>query len=196
MVETIYYPLNTIQNFQEILCVENHFTENEIHNLVKDLSSRSLSKGFVGEMVPEEADKKRKSNISFLDAGYESLYEKIIVAIKHVNSINYNKFLYGIEPLQYTEYDSGYEGFYGIHVDVTPDTQFGFRRSLSFSIQLSEPDSYSGGELKIYYKDKVAIANKKLGDITFFDSSYPHEVTPVTSGVRKSLVGWVLGPRV
>jgi len=196
LVDVKYYPLNIIQNFQEILCVENHFKKEELLTLVENLSSKRLFKATVGEMVEEESNKKRKSNITFLDFGYDFLYEKLSIAIKHVNSVNYNKILYGIEPLQYTEYDSGYEGFYGVHVDVNPDTQFSMRRSLSFSIQLSEPESYSGGELKIYYKDKVAVASKKLGDITFFDSSYPHEVTPVTSGIRKSLVGWILGPRV
>ena len=29
-----------------------------------------------------------------------------------------------------------------------------------------------------------------------FPSTMLHEVTPVTRGVRRSLVGWVLGPRL
>ena len=33
----------------------------------------------------------------------------------------------------------------------------------------------------------------QIGDIVFFDSRMPHRVTPITSGVRKSLVCWVMG---
>jgi len=35
-----------------------------------------------------------------------------------VNATNFNKILYGIEPLQYAEYDSKYSGFYGVHPDA------------------------------------------------------------------------------
>ena len=63
-------------------------------------------------------------------------------------------------------------------------------------MQLSEDNTYTGGDLKIYFKDKTCVSDRRYGTITFFDSSYPHEVTKVSSGLRKSLVGWVLGPRV
>jgi PKHD-type hydroxylase len=36
---------------------------------------------------------------------------------------------------------------------------------------------------------------KQKGTIAFFDSRTPHRVKKVKSGVRKSLVGWVIGPR-
>jgi len=192
-----YYPLVNIENKQEVLCVENFFTKKELSNIISMCDILPKLQGTVGEIESNQIADKRKSNINFLDdPEFSWLYAKLCVAINHVNSTNYNKILYGLEPIQYSEYDSGYAGFYGIHVDVNPDTQLALRRSLSFSVQLSDANTYTGGELKIYYKDKIVIGNKNIGDITFFDSSYPHEVTPVTSGIRKSLVGWVLGPRV
>ena len=36
---------------------------------------------------------------------------------------------------------------------------------------------------------------KQKGIIAFFDSRTPHRVRKVKSGMRKSLVGWVVGPR-
>jgi PKHD-type hydroxylase len=61
---------------------------------------------------------------------------------------------------------------------------------------MSSPEDYEGGELLIYDGNTTYTANKKYGSITFFDSRMLHEVTPVTSGFRKSIVGWILGPRV
>lgn len=197
MVNQEYYPLVNIEKKQEVLCVENLFSNEELFKIISMCNTVPKLKGTVGEMDAQSVESMRKSNINFLHGDeYSWVYEKLCTAINYVNSTNFNKIVYGIEPLQYSEYDSGYEGFYGIHVDVNPDTHLALRRSLSFSLQLSEESSYTGGELKIYYKDKSIIANKTYGVITIFDSSYPHEVTPVTSGIRKSLVGWVVGPRV
>jgi len=197
LVDQQYYPLLNIENKQEVLCVENFFTKEELSKIISMCDALPKLVGTVGDLTSTELFFKRKSNINFLDdPEFSWLYAKLCVAINHVNSTNFNKILYGLEPIQYSEYDSGYDGFYGIHVDVNPDTQLALRRSLSFSVQLSDPNTYTDGELKVYYKDKTVVGNKNIGDITFFDSSYPHEVTRVTSGIRKSLVGWVLGPRV
>ena len=39
------------------------------------------------------------------------------------------------------------------------------------------------------------IAPRQKGSIMLFDSRTPHRVHKVTRGVRKSIVGWVVGPR-
>jgi len=197
LVNQQYYPLFNIENKQEVLCVENLFSKEEISKIISMCDLLPKLPGTVGDLTSTELFFKRKSNINFLDGSeFKWIYDKLCIAINHVNATNFNKVLYGLEPIQYSEYDSGYSGFYGIHVDSDPDTKLGMRRSLSFSMQLSEEPTYTGGELKIYYKDKNVVGNKNIGDITFFDSSYPHEVTPVKSGIRKSLVGWIIGPRV
>ena len=38
-------------------------------------------------------------------------------------------------------------------------------------------------------------SNLPINTILFFQSDYWHRVRPVTNGVRKSIVGWVLGPK-
>ena len=37
-------------------------------------------------------------------------------------------------------------------------------------------------------------APKKRGQMVIFPSETIHRVTPVTKGIRKSIVGWVIGP--
>ena len=46
------------------------------------------------------------------------------------------------------------------------------------------------GDLILY---DVGPVKQKTGNITFFPSYLPHEVTPVTKGTRYSLVMWFLG---
>ena len=54
---------------------------------------------------------------------------------------------------------------------------------------------YEGGDLRLYGGDDYDTAPKKQGTIIGFPSYVLHEVTPVTSGVRYSLVGWAQGPK-
>jgi PKHD-type hydroxylase len=68
-------------------------------------------------------------------------------------------------------------------------------RKLSFSIQLSDDNEYTGGDLRFHYiKTQPEIAPRTRGKIIFFPTWMVHDVTPVTQGIRYSLVGWVNGP--
>lgn len=69
-------------------------------------------------------------------------------------------------------------------------------RKLSFSFQLSHPSEYDGGELQVVSRTgDVHTMPKDFGTIIFFDSRVVHKVAPVTRGERRSLVGWIIGPR-
>lgn len=69
-------------------------------------------------------------------------------------------------------------------------------RKLSFSLLLSDPDTYEGGNLQLMSEDnKSYYAPRKRGTIILFDSRTQHRVQKVKSGCRRSLVGWVTGPR-
>jgi len=69
-------------------------------------------------------------------------------------------------------------------------------RKLSFALQLSDPDDYEGGNVQLMDEGGNSyIAPRQKGSIMLFDSRTPHRVHKVTRGVRKSIVGWVVGPR-
>lgn len=203
-MDNIFYYLNEVKNYQPVICIDNFFKQEDLEKINLQLKTVNMEAALIGEDSDDDvfetkrlaAHSVRKSNISFLeDASWIWLYDKVSIAINHVNLTNYNKILYGTQPLQYTEYDSKYNGFYKPHIDVS-DKRDPLVRSLSFTIQISPEDTYSGGDVLIYYNNNVINASKKYGTITFFDSNMLHEVKPVTSGFRKSIVGWVVGPRV
>lgn len=207
MVNDFYYPLFSHINYQQIVAVDGIILPTDVDLILSLLKEEQISAALVGsksassqeeyDKIKENSTKIRKSNTCFLEKqNWYWLYDKLIPSILNVNVNNFNKVLYGIEPLQYTEYDSNYNGFYGAHFDAELNLNNGLKRSLSFSIQLTDEEEYTGGELKIYHNNTTFVAPKQKGVITFFSSDLLHEVTPVTSGFRKSLVGWVLGPRV
>ena len=138
----------------------------------------------------------------------------------YIERANRENFLYDLrcidgESMQYTQYDVGQ--FYTWHtdsdlashykpitvgnrgIDVANDfinTNAELVRKLSFVLQLSNPDDYEGGNLQLIDEEgKSYFAPRKRGSIIIFDSRTQHRVLKITKGERKSVVGWVVGPR-
>lgn len=89
------------------------------------------------------------------------------------------------------EQDSGYEllkyevgQFYTQHVDSYKDSS----RAVSCSFILN--DDYEGGEFAFF--DRELVYKLKKGSCIMFPSNfmYPHEIMPVTSGTRYSIITW------
>jgi len=78
---------------------------------------------------------------------------------------------------------------YGSHIDA-PHID-GVRTDVSFTLFLSEPDSYQGGELVIESGAGEDAIKLPAGAMVCYPSSYLHRVEPVTHGVRLVAVGWL-----
>jgi PKHD-type hydroxylase len=173
------------------------FTKKEIDN-IKFLGDICLEKQNNKATINGKPtnDDYRICDIAWLQVNHITLpiYNKISSAIHLVNKELFNYDLTTIETLQYTKYEATTQGCYKKHIDMAYGDGPKDCRKLSFSVQLSDPSEYSGGELWLHHNSTPEIANKKLGIITFFSSYVMHEVTPVTEGIRHSLVGWVRGP--
>lgn len=137
----------------------------------------------------------RSCDVKWIDPSEEIhwLFKGIHEEITFVNSNYFHYDLLSTESLQYTVYNEN-SSWYGQHNDVFPLAAL--HRKISFTVQLSDDDEYEGGDLLIYPHSfkRPHRAQRKKGSITIFQSNLIHEVTPVTKGVRKSLVGWFSGP--
>ena len=122
----------------------------------------------------------------------------------YVDRVNEENFLYDISSIenkriQYSEYTKDH--FYTWHSDQDIDTIESDNevRKLSFTIQLSSGDDYTGGDVQFYSRDgkrsSSFMAPRNRGALIIFDSRTIHRVRKIKSGVRKSLVGWIVGPR-
>lgn len=82
---------------------------------------------------------------------------------------------------------------YGMHVDVATMGPVGssHRTDLSFTLFLSEPDSYEGGELQIAGPGAASTFKLPPGQLVVYPTGLMHQVTPVRSGERLAVIGWV-----
>jgi PKHD-type hydroxylase len=168
------------------------FSVESCNELVSNFTSNELQQATLrkGDLDLE----KRNSRIFWVptDSSTASLYEHLTNAIKSVNDLFFQYEIEHLEHLQFTQYSVDNPHFHR-HLDMAMGDNK--HRKLSFSVQLSDPNSYEGGDLQLHYTDKPVTVSRQQGIINFFPSWLLHEVTPVTSGTRYSLVGWVRGPR-
>jgi PKHD-type hydroxylase len=120
------------------------------------------------------------------------LYDRLERAARFLNNQVYRFEIGGFSDLlQYSVYHGSEGGHFGWHIDQVRGAN---HRKLSFSLQLSGPEDYDGGELVIHGGGQPATAPKTRGALVAFPSYALHHVAPITAGTRKALVFWTAGP--
>lgn len=115
---------------------------------------------------------------------------EIMEVIATENASRWRYRLDGFDPVDYPSilrYEAGVMDHFARHIDAGAEHS---TRKLSFSVQLSDPTSYRGGDLMIGNH----VVSRSQGTMVVFSSLLSHEVAPMLSGTRHALVGWVHGP--
>ncbi len=197
-----------------------HFSD--LPKEIIDIIERDLSDRYDGEMSDSRliGDALNKDKRNSQNAWIPSQHWVGGFLWHYVMRANRENFLYDLrcidgESIQYTRYAEGQ--FYNWHNDAGLASQYkpvsvGNRaeglgqdflneniemvRKLSFVLQLSDPDDYEGGNLQMLDESgRLYVAPRQRGTVILFDSRTQHRVQKIKSGVRKSLVGWTVGPR-
>ena len=99
------------------------------------------------------------------------------------DSVLCEKFQHEKMEFQLTEYVK--DCFYDWHVDYYDTKKY--VRKTSYSVLLN--DDFDGGELEF---ELSGIVDMSIGDSVSFSPHLRHQVNPITSGIRYSLVAWEL----
>ena len=167
----------------------NAFTDEECDRIIEIGNDRTIREA---KTRGEDANKVRKSEIAWLypSDDLDWAYRKMTDVILNLNERFFKFDLFGAtEGFQFTKYTAP-GGKYGRHVDCAPGTLI---RKLSFTVQLSKPEDYEGGDLCLYVGEEPEVMKRERGHVALFPSYTLHEVTPVTKGTRYSLVSWISG---
>jgi hypothetical protein len=108
----------------------------------------------------------------------------------------YKRYVPGVTPLPMRDGGVCPDGY------TTVDLLVGKVRKISMTVNLNPPGAYEGGNLKFDFgfhvpKEMRFVECEDIrpqGSIIVFPSFLDHCVTPITRGVRYSLVLWTLGP--
>lgn len=88
--------------------------------------------------------------------------------IKTKEEIHFHKFIKG--------------DWFGLHNDV--------REKRLFALGVLLDDKFEGGDFKLYNPNEYTL-NKKIGNTYIFDVNIKHEITPILTGIRYSLLWFI-----
>ena len=176
---------------------ENFLTKDEINRILAYPEWLNSHKATIGGNKDHTNPDIRRTDVAWLGLNSDTawLWEKITDVIANINSEYFKFDLTGCyEPIQLGVYSANDNGHYDWHIDSS-NKDIRVPRKLSMSLILSDPSEYEGGQLQIKFdNDNIKTLDCPKGRAWFFSSHTLHRVTPVTKGIRRSLVLWVGGP--
>ena len=178
---------------------EDFLNKEECNNLINE-GKKDLNKAFINDRNGTQIKNLiRETNVNFFRNGssVDIILEKVIDSIGRIALDHYGVPITAIESIQYAEYETGM--FYDWHTDSGFGLKQPRKRDISASLILNDKSEYTGGSLQMILagnisKDNIVtpkdVENQEKGTLIVFPSLMIHRVTPVFSGVRKSLVLW------
>jgi PKHD-type hydroxylase len=177
-------------------CWDGAFTDSEMDRIEAYGDSLTNDKATLfGREISEEYADIRITRTAWIKPSPETkwIYDRMQSVIRMLNDKIWQFDITGFsEDFQYTIYQGSEGGHYDWHVD---QGDLAKRRKLSLSLQLTDPCLYEGCELQLHAANQIEGAPKTRGTLIAFPSYVLHRVTPITRGVRKSLVVWTTGPK-
>lgn len=169
---------------------EGHFQQ-DFFDYVEELAFQcSFDQGRIGDNEMDTTVRQSKIK-TFEDAAISN--ELFAIASK-ANADFYGYDMWNISQLQYAVYEGQNADHFDWHIDTDMENTAPSVRKMSISVQLSDADEYEGGDIE-FRGASLPPSVREKGTVITFPSWQLHRVTPVTHGVRKSLVAWFMGPR-
>jgi PKHD-type hydroxylase len=138
----------------------------------------------------------RKAEVVWTDnvVGFEWVMERLIELVRKSNRDEFEFDLREFsESPQVAIYRSSDCGHFAWHSDIGGGAA-SRKRKLTLVVQLSDADTYEGGDLQMMPGAQVQTANRSRGAVIVFPSFTLHQVTPVKRGIRYSMTVWAHGP--
>jgi len=173
---------------------EQIFTDEECNNIIKIGYSKIFNyQQTTDKIVNKDAFNYKTSIILPETDDIDFVYKRLRSLVMSINiSIwNYNIYDFG-EPMKFTEYNELDKSSTCVHSDLAQGlTTY---RKLTVIAQLSDENSYEGGDVYVQEGSELIQTTKKKGSVIVFPSFLMHCVKPVTKGIRNSIVLFVYGP--
>jgi PKHD-type hydroxylase len=177
-------------------CWDGAFNEGELDRIVAYGDSLDQDKATLADRdFDDEYGAIRITRTAWIAPNPETkwIFDRMQAVIRALNDRVWQFYLNGFaENFQYTVYQGSEGGHYDWHVDQGDLAQ---RRKLSLSLQLTDPAQYDGCDLQFHAGNHIASASRTRGTVIAFPSYVLHRVTPITRGMRKSVVVWTTGPK-
>ncbi|MEZ2227668.1 Fe2+-dependent dioxygenase [Microcoleus sp.] len=172
-----------------IICMANILTSEELGLIIDRLKNAEfvdgkLTAGWYAQQVKNNAQLKNNA------APTQELRNLVNQALKRNSLFQIAARPKAIRPIMFSRYQGGM--YYGTHIDnaIMGDEEL-MRSDLSLTLFLSDPATYTGGELVIESTQGEQAFKLDAGSMVVYPTTTLHRVEPVTEGERIAAVTWV-----
>lgn len=172
-----------------IICMANILTSEELGLIIDRLKNAEfvdgkLTAGWYAQQVKNNAQLKNDV------APTQELRNLVNQALKRNSLFQIAARPKAIRPIMFSRYQGGM--YYGTHIDnaIMGDEEL-MRSDLSLTLFLSDPATYTGGELVIESTQGEQAFKLDAGSMVVYPTTTLHRVEPVTEGERLAAVTWV-----
>jgi PKHD-type hydroxylase len=183
----------TNDKFQFVIHRNNFLLEEQCVKLIRYFESNKYRNSELAGTYDKNLLNKEVRNTKELVIDDEKLTNKLKMVFELANVTTYNYDIEEMEEVKLLKYTSG--GKYKWHTDCGAKEIS--TRKLSVIVQLSDEDSYEGGDLEFGITNETGESNytarRTRGSIIIFPAFLSHRITPITHGIRYSLITWMNG---
>jgi PKHD-type hydroxylase len=179
---------------------KSYFDKKTCEEIINNALTIEPQDGYLGEGTDGRTDfSTRRSKVRFIQANdwrFSNLFNELWKTQISANRDFFNVHVTNLDYIQFAEYDESYRGEYKTHHDVFWVNSTSTHRKLSCVIQLSDPNSYVGGDFELVNISSIPPADdiRLQGTVIYFPSLFFHKANPVIRGKRYSIAAWFEGP--
>jgi PKHD-type hydroxylase len=167
-----------------LLAIENILSADDLVRVRADIAKLSFSDG---KATAGPAAKSVKNNQQATGQGIDAILAFVRRALDGNPAFQAATQARTYGPMLISRYNMGQD--YGLHVDNA--FMGAVRSDISFTLFLSDADSYDGGALTLELPAGSQSIALPAGSIILYPSTSLHRVEPVTRGQRLAIVGWI-----
>lgn len=180
-MQPVYYNDEHVSvGYEQIQILSKHFLED---NTCDQLIAKYDTNFKLVNQIDNNTDLIRLVNIKIINI------DEITGLKNQILSANFEHYKFNIDILRFDCFFGKYETgmhYKRLHMDCIPGNS---QRKLSFSLILT--NDFEGGAFELLNNSYI---EQKKGKLLVFPSFLPHAITPVVSGIRYVVFGWVYGP--
>lgn len=182
-----------MKNFSKYI-ISGKLTQKEVNLLLKDANIYKNDR-YAAQVVKNGGTinkELRNSTVSWPKVGTYPKTFKVLqsMIISEYYSLCSYIDLTHLAEIQYARYETG--NFFTKHRDTIYKGDE-FKRAITCSINLSNSEDYTGGELCVYDEEdnEISVLGKDAGSFIIFPAFLQHEAKTVNSGIREAIVTWI-----
>lgn len=168
---------------RDFLVIRDFFDKEDITNIQDQTALIEFAPGTETASVVAKAV---KNNLQLTYTDAPELIDSVTSYISRSPILSNWAIMAAMAPVVINKYEEGMD--YGLHADSPMSGET--RSDISFTVFLSDPEEYEGGELVLHTQFGEQQIKPPAGTLVAYSTSFLNKINPVTKGMKLDITGW------